>query len=191
MSKQFAPKGEDILKQEETKYIDDNFSHLEEDDREKLIEDRVASRLKDESFKANEKNKTAKARKGIDFAVDRKDHYKTLAKGKAQKSENDTSKLSEDEIVDRAVLKMKGYNKNDFRLMKQARTIYKEEGKNISLDDARKTKLFLSMKEQSDKKSNDKDAQLGRAGLGTGNSNNKNPQPANQKEKDFVEAMNA
>ena len=185
-TKQFMPKGEDILKEEETKYIEKHFSHLEEDDRKKLIKDRVASRLKDEKFKASEKNKTAKTRKGLDFTKGRKDHYKKLASSKGSNKEV-SEKISESDLIDKAVLKMKGYSKNDFRLMKQARAIYKAEGKDISLDDSRKTKLFISMREQSEKKSNDKEAQLGGSGLATGGT--KEVKASSEKEKSFVEAM--
>lgn len=183
----FTPKGEDILKEEETKYINENFSHLEEDDRSKLIKDRTASRFKDENFKASEKKKTVKAREGIEFAKGRKDHYKKLASSKGNKKQ-ERQGLSEDEIIDKAMLKMKGYNrKDDFRFMEQVRKIYKEEGKDISLNDARKTKLFISMREDKELKSKEKKAQLGRSGLATGG--NKTIAPSTQQEKDFVEAM--
>ena len=185
MSK-FTPKGEDILKQEETEYINENFSHLEEDDRKKLIKDRVDSKLKDENFKASEKKKTSKARQGIEFAKGRKDHYKKLASSKGDKKQKKQG-LSDDEIVDKAFLKGKGYGKSDFRFMEQVRGVYKEEGKDISLNDARKTKLFISMREDKEQKSKEKKAQLGGSGLATGG--NKTISPSTQQEKDFVEAM--
>ena len=80
--KPFSPKGEDILKKEAIAYVNKHLSHLEEEDKEKIIKKMVVDNLKNENFKAGQKKKTDNARKLAKDMEKGKEYYKGLKKSK-------------------------------------------------------------------------------------------------------------
>lgn len=189
MTKDFAPKGADVLKEETVKEL-----NLNPEEHGELIEKIVGLRLKDEEFKASEKKKTKEARAMLLAMTKGKDYYKKLAgvsKDKKTSKEEPPAHqgLSQDEQFEISFLAGKGYSKHDLTMMMKIRKIYKEDGKQITLDDARKTSLFKAYKARNEAEDKKIKAQKGASHSGSPVSKDKKVEPKNEQEKRFVEEM--
>ena len=162
-TKKFKPKGKDVLKKEISEHVNKKYSHLDEDDRDKLIGDMLETRLKDENFKASvhkQKDNHSRGRK----------HYKTTLKeagldpktGKPiSKGNNKPKGDKEEQDIISADNKMYFFSrvKGTRTELRHLRKVMKATGK--SFDKAMDDNLYTTWKQENDKLIKSKGSKLG------------------------------
>lgn len=101
---------------------------------------------------------------------------KSSKKGQSLKKEpKDQSKISEEEILDKASLLNQGYSREDLAKLDKIKRLEESDGNEISLMDAAKTDYFVAWKEMKEKEAKAKKAQLGASKRGSNSSSKKKP----------------